>query len=189
MMRPNLDGLPSIQLPEAYQLRHFRPGDEKGWNRLMDVVFERKAGTTDFNTQMATDPAFRPDRVWLVVRGEEIIATASAWFGPKFGPSRGYLHWVGTHPDHRRMRLGYFVSVAAMLKMREDGRDSAVLQTDDFRLAAIKTYLNLDFQPLVVHENQRQRWKAVLESLRYPERFEAQLAAPLFQSEVEAADG
>lgn len=181
MLRPSLSGLPAVVMPEGYRLRHFRPGDEEGWNRLMDAVFERAPGSTDFDQQMRPDDAFQEERVWLVEKAGEIVATASAWHRPKFGPTRGYLHWVGTHPGHRGMKLGAMVSVAALQKIQEDGRDSAVLETDDFRIPAVMTYLKLEFEPLLVHENQRKRWKDVLDELRYPERFEAQLSGPLFE--------
>jgi len=181
MLRPSLSGLPPVVMPEGYRLRHFSPGDEEGWNGLMDAVFERAPGSTDFDRQMRPDDEFREDRVWLVENAGEIVATASAWHRPKFGLTRGYLHWVGTHPSHRGMKLGAMVSVAALLKMQEDGRDSAVLETDDFRLPAVAAYLKLSFEPLLVHENQRGRWEKVLDDLRYSERFESQLSGPLFE--------
>ena len=53
--------------------------------------------------------------------------------------------------------LGFHVSLACTHIMAAEGRTSAVLQTDDFRLPAIKSYLRLGFAPLLMHENQRQR--------------------------------
>ncbi len=49
------------------------------------------------------------------------------------------------------------------------------------RLPAIRTYLNLDFAPLLVDGNQRARWAAVFAALGEPElceRFAAELSRP-----------
>ena len=89
---------------------------------------------------------------------------------------------VGCRHGHRGKRLGYMVSVAALHKTAEDGRQSALLHTDDFRLPAIKTYLTLGFEPLLVHESQRERWPRVFEELGRAdsiERFRAQLDAAI----------
>ncbi len=39
------------------------------------------------------------------------------------------------------------------------------LCTDDWRLPAVKTYLNLGFEPEIIHESHPARWKAVFETL------------------------
>jgi hypothetical protein len=43
-----------------------------------------------------------------------------------------------------------------------------MLDTDDFRLPAVKTYLNLDFVPIYVDVDQPDRWCEVLEKLELP---------------------
>jgi len=181
MRRPSLDGLPPLSLAEGYELRHFTDNDEEGWNRLMDVVFERPQGTTDFSASMRASQLFQHDRVFVIVADGEVIATASGWHHPKFGARSGYLHWVAAHPDHRGKKLGRSVSVAAMHRMVQDGRNFVALETDDFRLPAVKIYLDLGFHPLLIHESQREHWPVVLETLEYPERFEAALSEPLFE--------
>ena len=65
----------------------------------------------------------------------------------RFGADTGYLHWVATVPAHAGKKLGSFVSLAVLYKFQQEGCQNAVLETDDHRLAAIKTYLRLDFHP------------------------------------------
>jgi mycothiol synthase len=43
--------------------------------------------------------------------------------------------------------------------------DVAVLETDDWRLAAIRTYLRLGFEPDPVEEEHAARWRRVLKIL------------------------
>ncbi len=180
MRRPNLKDLPERHCPAGYRLRHFRSGDEVGWNALMDVAFGRSPGESDFNRDMAASPAFRPERVWFITTDDnEIVATASSWHFPQYGDRTGYVHWVAAHPDLRGHRLGYWVSVAALHQAVRDGRLDEVLLTDDFRTAAIKTYLRLAFVPVLTHESHAQRWRHVLTALAWPEQFERVLAGPL----------
>ena len=72
---------------------------------------------------------------------------------------------VAVRPAHRGRRLGYWVCLAALRRMAAEGLHRAVLRTDDFRIPAIRTYLRLGFEPVVVHENQRARWRAVFAAI------------------------
>ncbi|MCW8130582.1 MAG: GNAT family N-acetyltransferase [Planctomycetota bacterium] len=179
MLRPTLDGLPPLQWPAGYAVRSFKEGDQAAWNAMMDAAFDRAPGTTDFDQVMKADAAFRPERVLMVEKNGEAAATASAWHRPAYGTACGYVHWVGTHPAHRGKRLGYWASLAALNVMKSEGRGRAVLHTDDFRLPALRIYLEMGFVPLIDDASQPQRWRAVLEELAWPERFDEQLAAPL----------
>ncbi len=77
---------------------------------------------------------------------------------------------VGARTHHMGKRLGYWVTLATLYHFVEEELTDAVLQTDDFRLPAIKTYLNLGFEPLLVHENQPDRWREVFRTLAMGER-------------------
>ena len=190
MERPSFAGLQPAEVPEGYSLRHFRPGDEEGWNRLMDAAFERPPGTTDFAESMAADPIYLPQRVKLVASDEgRIAATASAWTHPPVGSHRGMLHWVGTDPGHAGKRLGTAVSIAAMEHSRDEGRTAMALLTDDYRTAAQKTYLRLGFEPRCTHESHPERWRRILAGLSWPENFEQILQGPLVRLDDEGQAG
>ena len=186
MVRPSFAALPPAEVPEGYSLRHFRPGDEEGWNRLMDAAFERPPGTTDFAESMAADPIYLPQRVKLVVSAEgRIAATASAWTHPPVGSHRGMLHWVGTDPGHAGKKLGTAVSIAAMEHSRDEGCAAMALLTDDFRTAAQKTYLRLGFEPRCTHESHPERWRRILAGFCWQENFEPILQGPLVRLDDE----
>lgn len=178
MHRANLNHLPVLELPPGYTLRDFTDADEPAWNALQDLAYGCKPGHNDFTKLMRSDPEFRPERVKLIVCGGAAVATASAWHRPVFGAHVGYVHWVGSHPEHRGKKLGHWVTVAAMELMRGEGRTQVVLHTDDFRLAAIKVYLALGFVPVLDDESHRTRWPAILEQLGAAERFESILSGP-----------
>ncbi|MBW7457110.1 GNAT family N-acetyltransferase [Paenibacillus sepulcri] len=163
MRRPALSDLPEVVLPENLQLRHFKPGDEDQWESIVDQAF---GWQRNFQQHMSSHPYFKPERVWFVCDGETPIATAGAWYKPEWGEACGYLHMVGAYSWYAGQGLGYAVSLAAMLQMREDGRQEVVLETDDFRIPAIKTYLKLGFHPEAGTAELQERWRHVYRSLR-----------------------
>ncbi|MCX7804464.1 MAG: GNAT family N-acetyltransferase [Planctomycetota bacterium] len=165
MLRPDLEALPDPAPPDGCPIRPFRPGWERAWERIIDESFEAAPGTYSFEKTMRSDPSFRPERILFVCCGDEPVAVAAAYHWPHRMPDAGMLHYVGVLKAYRGRRLGFHVSLAALLRMRGEGFRRAWLSTDDFRLPAIKTYLDLGFQPLLIHENQRARWAAVFERL------------------------
>ncbi len=182
MRRATLERLPPIALPPGYSVRHFRPGDAAAWDRIFGEAFNTANPAGCFDRIMRHDFCFRPARVWFACHDDVPVATASAWWHPPRGRATGYLHYVGTQPAEQGKKLGLYVSVAAMQQMVAEGRTCAILQTDDFRLSAISIYLRLDFAPVLVHENQRQRWRDVFAALKQPElaeRFAAVLDGPV----------
>ena len=180
MRRPHLREVPAAVPPEGYELRHFRPGDEEGWNALMDLAFERRPGQSDFAREMAADDPYRPERVKLVLDGTgRIVATASCWLLPRFGDEAAMLHWVARHPDHGGRSLGSLVSLDVLHHAAAEGLRRAFLLTDDFRVPALRIYLRMGFEPVITHESHPDRWRRILEDLDWPERFEPILRGPL----------
>ena len=180
MRRPHLLNLPAPRVPQGYEIRHFRKGDEAGWNALMDLAFERTPGRADFTRDMAADELYRPEHVRLVLDDAgAIVATASCWHDGRFGDDSVMLHWVATDPALGGRGLGTAVSLDALHVGLAEGRSRAFLLTDDFRVPALKTYLRLAFEPVISHDSHPGRWRMILDELSWPESFEAVLAGPV----------
>jgi len=185
MLRPDLDGLPKVTLPEGYRIRTYQPGDDAHWGRILSESFGDRPEGYSFDEMMARDPAFRPERIFFACCRDEPVGTTSAWHVPAMMPDAGVIHWVAVLPDHTGKKLGYWLALAALHKMVAEGRRCACLNTDDSRLPAIKTYLNCGFQPLLVHENQRERWRKIFADLKLPElseRFRESLEGPIWEA-------
>jgi len=192
MIRRNLESLPEVALPEGCTLRAFAPGDEADWSKIVAESFKIDTGPDHFDKAMKSDFAFRPHRVLFVECTGELVATASAWYRPTWGRNTGYLHMVGVRPAHTGKRLGLIVSAAALRQMAAEGRTCAVLETDDFRIPALKTYLRLGFDPLLVDDNQRKRWRDAFAATGKPElceTFADILSGPVFEPIPEHTDG
>ncbi len=183
MLRPDLAGLPEVVMPDGYTLRHFREGDGPAWTTILCESFESTPDKFSFDRIMRADIAFMPRRIWFVTHNDIPIATASAYTNPSFMADAGFVHYVGIQSEHKGRKLGYQVSLAALHQMVAEGWTRAWLSTDDFRLPAIRIYLDLGFEPLLVHENQRQRWQDVFKALGSAvdaNRYQSMLQAPLY---------
>ncbi len=86
------------------------------------------------------------------------------------GENWGYIHMVAAHPDVRGLGIGNFMLAYALKKLYNDNVDYTILTTDDFRLPAIKTYINAGFIPVQNDSDDPDgmifRWKKVLELLK-----------------------
>jgi len=80
-------------------------------------------------------------------------------------PAGGELGWVAADPGHRGKGLGGCVSAAATQRLLEAGYSDIFLRTDDFRLAAIETYLALGYVPLLFAPDMAARWAEVFRQL------------------------
>lgn len=162
MIIEHLRCYPAIPLPEGYTLRSYQSGDEKPWEKIIIEAFHR---SQSFQKKIMQDSYFRPERVLFICHFDNPVATACAWHVPSTPKHIGYLYMVGALKAYQGKGLGYAVCQAALNQMVRDQKTSAMLLTDASRLAAIKTYLRLGFQPSPLHPNQALVWDKILEQL------------------------
>ena len=84
----------------------------------------------------------------------------------------GYVHMVKAKESERGKGLGQAMAQYSLKVFEDRGIDNIILTTDDYRLPAIKTYLDAGYLPVVYGERDNEinkRWDKVLENLNYPE--------------------
>jgi tRNA-Thr(GGU) m(6)t(6)A37 methyltransferase TsaA len=166
MRRPDLAGLPPVEMPEGYALRTYRPGDEAAWAAIMNTGIG-SGQTAELCRQKLTGlPQFDPEGLFFATHDGTPIGSACAWVLRPGEREAGELHMVCVLPEHRGHGLGYWLSLAVLHRFAERGFQHAGLNTDDFRLAAVKTYLELGFQPEHTHPGDAERWLLALARLR-----------------------
>ena len=82
----------------------------------------------------------------------------------------GYIHMVGSHPVCRGKGVGRAMLAHALDVIESRGVDYTILTTDDFRLPAIKLYLDAGFRPVLWTDPDSDmiaRWDKVIETLGY----------------------
>lgn len=169
MVRPDLENLPEPRLPSGYGMRAYRAGDEEHW---ADIISDSFGGTKrtadDTRGEITSRDVFRPEGFYFATYQETPVGTACAWRLSVDETEVGYVHMVGVAAAHTGHKLGKWVSLAVLTYFRDNGFRCAMLDTDDFRLPAIKTYLNLGFIPVYLEAGHASRWSAVLEQLSVP---------------------
>jgi len=158
--------LPPLELPTGVALRVFKETwGPAAWEHIVNAAFGQDFS---FDKKMRADAAFRPERILFLEQGGQPVAVAAAWQRDRWPPGTGYLHYVAVLPEARGQHLGYWVSLACLHQMRREGNARALLETQDERLPAIKTYLRLGFVPdLKSHRSYPARWEAILGQIRW----------------------
>ena len=162
----DLENLPKLQCPDGYHIRTYQKGDEGHWARIMDIAFVDQGRTAqDAYTNVINQPNFEPDGFCFVVHEGIPIGTAYACTRRLCGKIIGYIDMLAVLPEHRGYKLGKWLTVFVLYYF--EARDVAyvMLDTDDFRLPAIKNYLNLGFMPVAAGENHGERWRVIFEKL------------------------
>jgi len=165
MHRPTLTDLPEMPvLPKAFALDDCNESDSEALAELLGAAFEDPLWTVErVNNALLRASDIR--RTFAIRNDARIVATASLRYMPDRFPSAAYVHWVAVDPMIRGMRLGRIVSLAVLRLGVEQDLHDAWLETDDFRLPAIATYLGLGFLPALRGEDHSERWRIALLNL------------------------
>lgn len=166
MVRRNLEDLPDLQCSNGYHIRTYQKGDEIHWARIMDTAFVDQGRTAqDTYANVINQPDFDPNGFFFVVYEDLPIGTACAWTRGLRDKTIGYIDMLAVLPEHRGYKLGKWLTVFVLYYFKARDVAYVMLDTDDFRLPAIKNYLNLGFVPISIRENHKLRWRDVFEKL------------------------
>ena len=169
MVRHDLENLPMFQCPDNYHIRTYRKGDEAHWALIMDKAFVDRGRTVqDTYDNVINQPNFDPNGFCFVVHKNIPIGTACGWNRSTDGKQVGYIDMLAVLPEHTGHKLGKWLTLFLLYYFRTQHATSVMLDTDDFRLPAIKNYLNLGFAPMYLRENHAQRWQNIFEELGSP---------------------
>jgi mycothiol synthase len=165
MRRPHLRGLPPVELPLGYRLRTAGEGDAPGLSSLLTAAFAEEWDESRVRRNLMDDPGVVAIYVIEKMDGR-IVATASSRIVPQQYPGSGYLHWVGADPAESGRRLGYLVTLTVLHDFAGRGLDDSVLETDDWRIPAIATYLKTGYVPEPREPVDQDRWSKVRAAFR-----------------------
>ncbi len=168
MDRDNLDNLPEVAVPPGYELRTYRPGDEAAWCDIMEGNVGRNWTVEICRTKLTEAPRFQPENLIFITHRGRPVASACAWWKSPEDRIVGEVHMVAALEAHRGKGLGHLLNAAVLKRLKALGFQKAHLKTDDWRLAAVKSYLTANFHPLHTHSSHPERWKAVFNKLGLP---------------------
>ena len=168
MRRESLEDLWEQRLPEGYAFRAYRKKDAEAWCAIMNESIGEGWTRERFCRELLNPPQFDPEGLFFVTCEDKPIATACAWRDSVEERELGQVHMVGALKAHRGKKLGRFLTLSVLHYFKKRGFRSAELSTDDFRLPAIRIYLDCGFEPKIIHESHRARWVEVYAELGIP---------------------
>jgi mycothiol synthase len=148
-------------VPDGYSMRTYHEGDKEQYIRLMRSAGFDTWDETRFQDVIAT---MHTQGLFFVVHDatQALVATSAAQSKEReFYPNGGELGWVAAHPDHRGKGLGYVVCSAVTRRLLAEDHPFLYLLTDDFRLPAIRVYLNLGWIPHLYTPEVEALWRSV----------------------------
>jgi mycothiol synthase len=157
--------LPRPELPVGFRFRSATPDDAEKLADLVTAAYDPEHDTPWDAKRLRSELLEFPDvlRTWVIVDAEGLIhATASERLLPYIYPEgTGYVHLVGTLNASQGLGLGKAITLRVLQGFVERGLDKAVLNTADFRLAAVRLYLQLGFIPEYREDSERSAWSAL----------------------------
>ena len=159
-------------LPQGYMFEKFN-GSEKDiadWKLIINEAFMPSDGPDScYHLAIEVYPDCVPTRdIWFITNERnEHVATITT-ITHKDGS--GYVHMVAARESERGKGLGHSMARYALKVFADRGVEKVILTTDDFRLAAVKTYIDAGFNPVIYQDpdsDMNVRWDAVLEKLGY----------------------
>jgi mycothiol synthase len=156
MRRATLDAIPIAPLLAApLAVRNARAEDAAELATLLGRALEGEIwdeGGVD--REVLSDATVK--RTLVVCSGARLLATASFQMREDT-PGSGWVRWVGTDPERRREGLARALVIGVLGLAARAGCRDVRLSTRTDRLAAIRLYTELGFEPLL-----RTIWSAAL---------------------------
>jgi len=154
----------SQSLPPGVVIRTYKEGDKEALKDALIPLTEVRYSDEKLDEVILQRVGVRPEGIFLAEMNGEIVGTTTGYFNED--QTRGTLHMVSALSKAGGKGLGKILCQHAMDYLVNNGCNEIVLTTDDFRLAAIKTYLNLEFEPVISDKDMQARWDKVRENLR-----------------------
>jgi mycothiol synthase len=155
MLRPTLDGIPEVALPEGFEVRAVEPADERAiWDASAEAFRDERGegewGEGDWERHMA-DP-YRDPTLWAIAwSGDQIAGGVAGRIDPEenahLGVLQGYIAGVWTRRPFRRRGLARALLARVLVLLRDRGMTSAYLGVDGLNPnQAVNLYEALGFE-------------------------------------------
>lgn len=164
MKRPAGAGELFRDTPSDCLIRSFTPGDRENLKQGLLAFTEGDLVSDEtLDDWILKMPGVLPEGIFLAFWQNEAVGTATGVLHRE--EQTGTLHMVSVSSRARGKKLGKSVCSAVLAYLENQGCGWIDLTTDDFRLPAIKIYLDLGFLPIIPTTEMEDRWTKVLGNL------------------------
>lgn len=152
-----------INLPEGFTVVNYKDeSDIPAWIEICkNGLVGEDATRKNFEDAIlgCDDLVPEKDLFFIDYNGEHVATTAVIYHPDR---NMGHVHMVSVRSDMRGKGLGNVLNQIAVNKLYDDGCAYAFLTTDEWRKAAVRSYLSYGFQPVEYDEGMYDRWLAVM---------------------------
>ena len=157
---------PPVRLSTGYLMRTYQPGDKNSFFEVMEL-----AGWNGWDEKRLEPwiPRILSEGWYLAFHqaSSRMVASCMA-LRSEAHISGGELGWLASDPTHSGKGLGLALSAVVTARFIDEGLRVIHLYTEDYRLAAIKTYLKLGYVPLLCMDKIDDRWREICKQLDLP---------------------
>jgi len=162
MRLTNLKNIEAPALPPDYQIRTYRKGDEEPWASIITSSFGKNYPASQILNEILKNRDFDSNGLFFMTYHEQPVGTICAKVQFNWRQKIGYLHMLGVIPAHQGRKMGRLLTLYALHYLKMKGFQNVILDTDDCRLPAIRTYTDLGFEPVYLERSHKKRWKEAL---------------------------
>jgi mycothiol synthase len=160
MVRPNLDDIPDVPLPEGIEVRPVRPEHyRKIWDAAGEA-FQDHWGATEWRDewfqQWQEKSYFNPELFQIAWDGDEVVGTVLNYISEEenreFNRKRGYTEEITVRRPWRRKGLARALLARSFKVLKEHGMTEAALAVDAENISgALKLYEDMGFRTVKRH--------------------------------------
>ena len=153
-------------LPEGYSISNYKDeADKVEWFECCcngSLVDENAKPADSFYSRIGSNPNIDPfEDVFFIDFEGKHVGTVTAYVD-KNG-NYGDMHMVGIKTAYRGRGLAKHLSEITLKHLSTKGIKYIVLTTDEFRKAAVASYLHAGFHPVEYDEGMEARWQAIID--------------------------
>ena len=159
---------PLCSVPPGFLLRTYRVGDEMAFLDLMARANYSGWNERHFHGWLAR---VLPEGLFFLVETADgkMVGTAMACHNPsRRHPFGGTVSCVAMDLVRQGQGLGFVVTAAATGRLIAGGYRNIYMESDDWRLAALKTYFRMGWLPLLYSVKMPDRWRVVCDQIGIP---------------------
>ncbi len=157
MIRPDLENIPDLPLPEGVEVRPARPEHYRAiWEMAKESMKDhRDFSDTDYSearyAEWLKGPEIQPHLWQIAWAGDEVVGMVRSFIrdgeNEELGVLRGHTEHIHVSREWRRKGLASALLARSLILLRENGMKDATMDVDAFNLSgAVRVYERLGFR-------------------------------------------
>lgn len=151
-----------LELNEGYRLRQYNSPDKDKYFKLLEISEMGQCPLEYWEKYILPDGFFVVEHIQT---GDIVGACFASHQSRERHKFAGNLGWLAVDPGHRGNKIGALLVNSVVNRLQKAGYKRIYLETHDFRLPALKIYIDAGWVPFFYAEEMIPRWQAIYDKL------------------------